>query len=187
MMNDSAVQRAVNALSEGKIILYPTDTVWGIGCDATSPGAVNRIFEIKRRPAHKSLVILIAGEQMYGEYAGKIPSFIRESSHEERPTSFIVEGFKGLAPGVYAPGGTVAVRIPRFPTLQEVIRRFGKPIVSTSANISGGKTPVVWEEIPIYIRNSVDRIIHLPGFKPALRPSRIIKILPGGKREVIRE
>lgn len=180
-----------NALEVLKIkgtILYPTDTVWGVGCDATSDVAVDKIFKIKKRNESKSLVILVDSIGMLQDYIENIPETILQILNDaSKPTTIIYNDPKGLAKKVVAQDNTVAIRIVQDKFCQQLIEKFGKPIVSTSANISGETTPTSFKEIAQPVLNHVDYIVNLHRDKEMAIPSRIIKVLKGGTLEIIRE
>ena len=183
----SEINRTLVALKSQKTILYPTDTVWGIGCDATDFDAVAKIYNIKQRVESKSLIILVASLEMLQNYIEEIPKkaieILRKST---KPTTIIYKNPKGLAKNCIAEDNTIAIRIVQNEFCQELIRQFGKPIVSTSANISGIPTPKSFSEIGSTILDSVDYIVNLQQEKIASAASRILKI-SDEKVEVIRE
>ena len=175
-------------LNNQQTILYPTDTVWGIGCDATSEEAVKKIFEIKQREESKSLIILVDGIPMLKKYIDAIPEKVVELLKTvEKPTTIIYKNPKGLAKNVVAQDNTVAVRIVKHKFCQQLIAQFGKPIVSTSANVSGEETPSSFEKIGTSILNSVDYIVNLPQENESLSSSTILRLLDDGEFEVLRK
>lgn len=176
------------ALRSGGIILYPTDTIWGIGCDATNEAAVKRIFDLKQRSESKSLVILVADVRELVKYLSQPPPDIAETiAAFDRPTTVIYEGALHLAPNVIAADGTVAIRVVKEPFCRHLIKRFRKPIVSTSANISGAPAPATFLDIPDEIKQGVDCTVAYRQHEIAIRqPSRIVRILPDGKLEIVR-
>jgi L-threonylcarbamoyladenylate synthase len=183
------VKAAVDTLKAGGIILYPTDTVWGIGCDATNEAAVAKIFEIKKRSDSKSLITLVADADMLGKYVKVIPEVaINLLEVNDKPMTIIYPGAMGLAPNVVAEDGSAGIRIPMNDFCVEVIRRFHKPIVSTSANISGEPAPAVYEEIPIEIIDAVDWVAD-PYLEESStgQPSQIIQVGLHGEIKIIRE
>lgn len=203
-----AIQQALEVLRSGGIILYPTDTVWGIGCDATNPAAVARIYEIKHRSDSKSLVLLASDMDMICRYIKEVPEMaVQLVEVNDKPMTIIYPGaITGPSPAVIpaaelskpdrnalafntvAEDGTVGIRIPMMDFCQQLISRFGRPIVSTSANISGEPTPKNYSEISDEIRTSVDHIVD-----PALergstgRSSSIIKVGLDYSIEIIRK
>ena len=178
----SAVNDAVAVLKKGGIILYPTDTVWGLGCDATNPDAVAKIYEIKKRSDSKSLVLLASDLDMICRYVREIPEMaVQLIEVNDRPMTIIYPdaqtGQYGLAENTVAEDGTVGIRIPMMDFCREMCAKLGRPIVSTSANISGEPTPKNFAEISQVIKDSVDHIVD-----PALeagstgQASQIIKV-----------
>lgn len=148
-------------LNEGGTILYPTDTIWGIGCDATSPEAVEKVFRIKERPAEKSMIVLVAeGKDILKYVANPDPAvfdFIKQAS---RPTTIVFEGAIGLASNLVATDGSVAIRVVNDAFCRHLIKRFRKPLVSTSANLSGDPAPARFTEILLPVRSAVDYVVH---------------------------
>lgn len=195
------IQKALEVLRSGGIILYPTDTVWGIGCDATDPEAVAKVFAIKRREDSKSLVLLASDMDMICRYVKEVPEMaIQLVEVNDKPMTIIypgaVAGEKGvmkqdrraLAFNAVAEDGTVGIRIPMMDFCQQLVARLGRPIVSTSANISGEPTPKKFAEISPAIRDAVDHIVD-----PALErgatghSSSIIKVGLDYSIEIIRK
>ena len=183
------VKAAVETLKAGGIILYPTDTVWGLGCDATDEAAVARIYEIKQRADSKSLITLVADADMLGKYVKVIPEVaINLLEVNDKPMTIIYPDAMGLAPNVVAADGTAGIRIPMNDFCVEVIRRFHKPIVSTSANISGQPAPAWYEDIPVEIIESADWVAD-PYLEEGAtgEPSQIIQVGLHGEIKIIRE
>ena len=183
------VDAAVKALKAGDVILYPTDTVWGLGCDATNDNAVQRIFDLKRRDDAKSVIILVSDADMLARYVRQIPQMALDLLEiNDKPMTIIYPEGVGLSAKVIAEDGSVAIRIPQNEFCVEMIRAFGKPIVSTSANISGEETPACFAEINAEILDGAEHIV-----EPSLEEgstglsSQIIKIGLGGEVKVIRE
>jgi len=178
----------LKVLKQEKIMLYPTDTVWGIGCDATSEIAVAKVFKIKQRLESRSLIILVDGLEMLHKYISKIPksilNFIKTTS---KPTTIIYQNPVGLAKNVIARDGTVAVRIVQNEFCKQLIKAFEKPIVSTSANISGMPTPKSFKEINVAILDSVDYIVNLQREEFNDKSSTIVKIGDNDELIVLRE
>jgi L-threonylcarbamoyladenylate synthase len=170
------------------IILYPTDTVWGIGCDATNENAVANVFRIKNRVESKSLIILVDSYEMLSNYVEKIPDSAKEILGKvSKPTTIIYNNPKGLAKNVIAEDNTVAIRIVDNDFCIQLIHEFGKPIVSTSANTSGEPTPKSFSEISPAILDSVDYIVNLQQNKVAAKSSTILRINENDEIVVIRE
>jgi L-threonylcarbamoyladenylate synthase len=222
------LQEAVEVLRKGGVILYPTDTVWGIGCDATNEKAVARVFEIKRRSEAKSLVLLACDLDMVAKYIKQIPSIAIDLVEvNDAPMTIIYPGAQYLAPNAVAADGSVGIRIPLVPETdpsfagstsssfagstsssfagstgespakrtdltagafcRELVRRLRRPLVSTSANISGEPTPASFTEISEEIKAAVDYVVPKPfGAGASGRSSQIIKLGLDGEVEILR-
>lgn len=191
--NDDALQqeveRTVEVLRQGGIILYPTDTVWGLGCDATNAEAVERIYRLKRSENKKSMLVLCASADMVVRYVDKAPAIAFEVMElATSPLTAILPGAVGLAPNLIPDEGTLGVRIPDHEFCRRMLRAFGKPIVSTSANISGEATPAGLQEVTREIVDGVDFVVN-PRFegRPTRKASSIIAFGEGGEVKVIRK
>ena len=191
------INEAVKVLRDGGVILYPTDTVWGIGCDATNEKAVAKVFEIKKRSEAKSLVLLACDLDMVAKYIKEIPNIAIDLVEvNDAPMTIIYPGAQYLAPNAVASDGTVGIRIPCVEDetaagggafCRELVRRLRKPLVSTSANVSGEPTPSNFKEISEEIRGAVDYVVPRALEAGATgRASQIIKIGLGGEVEIIR-
>jgi len=181
------MKEVISCLKQEKTILYPTDTVWGLGCDATNEEAVKKIYQLKNREESKSLIILVDSIEMLKKYVGNIPKKALEIlKTSKKPTTIIYNGPKGLAPNTIASDNTIAIRIPQDEFCIQLIKEFGKPIVSTSANVSGEPTPKSFSEISQAILKSVDYVVNLHQDKVAEKSSTILKI-EGEAIIVIRE
>lgn len=188
------IQEAVKVLREGGVILYPTDTVWGIGCDATNEKAVARVFEIKRRSEAKSLVLLACDLDMVAKYIKEIPSIAIDLVEvNDAPMTIIYPGAQYLAPNAVAADGSVGIRIPLAEDnpagafCRDLVFRLRKPLVSTSANISGEPTPASFAEISEEIKSAVDYVVpKVFGAGATGRSSQIIKLGLGGEVEILR-
>ncbi len=179
---------AVKTLREGGLILYPTDTVWGIGCDATDEKAVEKVYKLKQREDSKALVLLASDLDMVAKYIKEIPQMALQLVEvNDAPMTIIYPGAMGLAQNAIAQDGTVGIRIPLEGYCLELIRRFGKPLVSTSANISGQPTPKNFSEISEEIKNGVNYIID-PSFEKESsgKASQIIKVGLDSEIKIIR-
>ena len=192
-MDTAAIlKEAVSALRAGGVILYPTDTVWGIGCDATRPEAVARVFAIKRRSEAKSLVLLAADLDMVARYVKAVPNIAIDLVEvNDRPMTLIypgaITGAYGLAENAVAEDGTVGMRIPLPGFWRDLVARLGRPLVSTSANVSGEPTPRRFAEIPEEIRSAVDYVVPASLERGSTgTASQIIKVGLGGEVEIIR-
>lgn len=182
---EEIINQTVAALRAGKTILYPTDTLWGIGCDARNNRAVERLYAIKQRDHTKSMLVLWKKED----------GLWMTDADGERPTTYILPRERWqtllqmeLAEGLSSADGSLGIRIPRHDFCQEVIRRLGAPLVSTSANLSGHPSPTCYEEIEEELKQRVDYCVPpLPAFLSAqTQGSRIIKISPEGEETIIR-
>jgi L-threonylcarbamoyladenylate synthase len=181
------LEKSLTILKEGKNILYPTDTVWGIGCDATNENAVAKIFKIKNRRESKSLIILVDSLKMLQDVIPKIPKeAVNYISKSSKPTSIIYKNPIGIAKNCIAIDNTVAIRIVNDVFCKELIKQFGKPIVSTSANTSGSPTPTRFDEIEKTIVKQVDFVVKLKMKDLMNKPSRIISFAKE-KAQIIRE
>ncbi len=192
-MDTAAIlKEAVSALRAGGVILYPTDTVWGIGCDATRPEAVARVFAIKRRSEAKSLVLLAADLDMVARYVKAVPNIAIDLVEvNDRPMTLIypgaITGAYGLAENTVAEDGSVGMRIPLPGFWRDLVARLGRPLVSTSANVSGEPTPRRFAEIPEEIRGAVDYVVPASLERGSTgTASQIIKVGLGGEVEIIR-
>ena len=178
----------INDLNNKLTILYPTDTVWGLGCDATNELAVDKIYKIKNRAESKSLIILVNSIDMLQQYVEHVPQEALDLLKEaKRPTTIVYPRPKNLAKNVVAADNTVAIRIVKHEFCENLIKEFGKPIVSTSANISGQPTPKSFGEISQAILDSVDYVVALQQDSISGISSRILKINLDDTIEVIRE
>jgi len=175
-------------LNTSKAILYPTDTVWGIGCDATNEKAVSKIYEIKQREESKSLIVLVDSITMLRQYVEEIPQVVFDLIEKtQQPTTIIYQNPVGLAKNVIAKDNTVAIRVVKEGFCHELIGQFEKPIVSTSANISGEDTPKSFSEISPAILERVDYVVDLHQDHKVEKSSRILRIHKDGSVEVIRD
>ena len=183
------IKKALEVLKNGGIILYPTDTIWGLGCDATNEKAVEKIYQIKKRSDQKSMLVLL-------ENPAKIPSYVNEMPDitwdlielSDKPLTIIYSEAKNLAQNLIADDGSIGIRISSDDFNQKLIQRFRKPIVSTSANVSGEPSPQNFDEISQEIINSVDYVVtwRQDDYTKA-KPSSIIKLGKGNEIQIIRE
>lgn len=188
------IAKAIEVLRNGGVILYPTDTVWGIGCDATNPEAVAKVYEIKKRSDSKSLVLLSSDMDMICRYVKEVPEMaIQLVEVNDKPMTIIYPGAivghsRALASNAVAEDGTVGIRIPMMEFCQQLVMKFGRPIVSTSANISGEPTPKRYDEISDEIRSAVDHIVEPSLEKGSTgKSSSIIKVGLDYTIEIIRK
>lgn len=183
------IKECIDVLKTGGIILYPTDTIWGIGCDATNKKAVAKIFKLKKRAEQKSMIILLSRVEDIQNY-GKQPSAkIKELlTRNEKPLTVIYPEAKNIAENLISSDGTIAIRVVQDLFCKALIESFGKPIVSTSANISGESSPHIFDEISTTIKNGADYIVeHRREDKSISKPSRIILWKTDDEVVVIRE
>ena len=186
---EQEVTEAVRILRQGGIILYPTDTVWGIGCDATNAEAVDRIYRLKRSENKKSMLVLCASADMVVRYVNRAPGIAFEVMEmATTPLTAILPGAVGVAPNLIPDEGTLGVRIPDHEFCRRMLRALGRPIVSTSANISGQPTAVGLQDVAREIVDGVDFVVN-PRFegKPTRKASSIIAFGEGGEIKIIRE
>lgn len=185
------IQKALEVLKSGGTILYPTDTVWGLGCDATNPEAVEKIFKIKKRQEIKSLIVLIDNENKLNRYLKDIPEMAYDLiDNTDKPLTIIYPGAKNLAQNAIDNDGSIGIRIPLNSGLfcVKLIEKFGKPIVSTSANLSGEPTPYSFKEIDERILHEVDYVVNLCQQETTrVKPSSIIKLELNGEFKIIRK
>lgn len=181
------IDQTIEILKNGGTILYPTDTIWGLGCDATNEAACQKIMELKDRPEEKSFILLVDGFSMLEKY---VPDFHQVcydlADLAEKPLTIIYPSAKGIAPSVLAKDGSVGIRITKDPICLKLIRSIRKPIVSTSANLSGKPNPTCFEEIDPSIKSSVDAILEERTSEKMTTPSQIIKIGLDGTVKIIR-
>jgi L-threonylcarbamoyladenylate synthase len=185
---DNDLEQALAALQAGGLIVYPTDTVWGIGCDATNEAAVARVYALKQRAATKSLIVLITDDRDILKYTSQPDLRVFDYLHTvKKPTTVIYDGAIGLAANLIPNDGTVAIRLVDDLFCRHLIKRFRKPIVSTSANISGETTPSFFDEIDPRIIAGVDYAVHHRREDHTPRePSAIVKWDPSGTPTIIR-
>lgn len=183
------LKKAVEILKAGGIILYPTDTIWGIGCDATNEEAVKRVYEIKKREDSKSMLVLMENPALLDRYVNDVPEIAWDLIEvTTTPLTVIYPNAKNLAPNLIASDGSIGIRFTKEPFSSQLVQRFRKPIVSTSANISGEKSPAFFNEISEEIKQQVDYIVEYrrDDVSPS-QPSSIIKLGPGGRIDIIRK
>ncbi|WP_295120857.1 L-threonylcarbamoyladenylate synthase [uncultured Chitinophaga sp.] len=182
------IVNSLAALRTGGTILYPTDTIWGIGCDATDEAAVAKVFKLKNRDEKKSLVILLADVRDLLKYVAHTPPDIADIlAGFDRPTTVIYQGALDLASNVINEDGSVAIRIVKEDFCRHLVKRFRKPLVSTSANISGALSPANFGQVAPEIVNGVDYAVQFRREERVpTQASRIVRLLPSGEMEVIR-
>ena len=185
---EKEVERTVSILKAGKTILYPTDTLWGVGCDATNSKACERVYEVKQRPANKSLIVLVDTAERLKDYVTNVPPIAYDLiAHASNPLSIVYTQSKNLAKNISA-DHSVCIRVVNNNFCKEVIRRLGKPITSTSANLTGQPSSMIFSDICDEIKNSVDYVVQLyhDSFcKP--KSSTIIKLNADNTFEILRQ
>jgi L-threonylcarbamoyladenylate synthase len=182
------IEQCLTVLHNGGLILYPTDTIWGIGCDATNEQAVERIYKLKKRPDEKAMIVLVADERDVMQYVAAPDLAVFDYLETAgKPTSVIYDGAIGLAENLISGDGSIAIRICRENFCRHLIKRFRKPVVSTSANISGQPSPKIFPEVNNEIKEKVDYVVmYRQDDVRIAAPSAIVK-WTNGKLVVIRE
>ena len=188
-MFDDILERALDALQGGRTLLYPTDTIWGIGCDALDASAIERVYAVKERDHSKSMLVLVTADMLAPDMPQEVRTLLLDS---ERPTTVVVPARYVALPlpqNLLAADGTVGVRVPRMDFCQALLRGLGHPIVSTSANLSGHPSPQCYDDISEELKDRVDcSLPDDPSFHHlATSSSRILKVTPDGSVMVIRK
>ncbi|MDQ0967388.1 L-threonylcarbamoyladenylate synthase [Flavobacterium sp. W4I14] len=188
MLRDE-INKAFEVLKSGGVILYPTDTIWGLGCDASNADAVDKLLKIKNRPAEKSLIVLLDADSKLQSYVAEIPDVAYDLiEYAENPLTIIFSGAKNLAQNVINADGSVGIRIVKHDFCTPLIQRFRKPIVSTSANLSGQPSPKFFDDITPEIIDAVDYVVDFEQENRTNRkPSTIMKLSSSGQFEFIRK
>lgn len=188
-MLKTEIEKALAVLKSGGIILYPTDTVWGLGCDATNAEAVEKINVIKNRSTDKSFIILVDTDSKIQSYAEDVPDVAYDLiEYAENPLTIVLSGAKNLPKNVINSDGTIAIRVIKHDFVQPLLQRFRKPLTSTSANISGQPTPRYFDEIDEQVKNAVDYIVDWEQeVKTPAKSSTIMKLSPSGQFSFIRK
>jgi len=188
MQKTEYLKKSLETLKSGGVLLYPTDTVWGLGCDATQPEAVERIYRIKKRTDRKSMLILVNQPEMISGYVTHIPSIAWELiDAATNPLTLIFTGAKNLAPNLPGNDMSIGIRVCKHTFCNDLIYRLKKPIVSTSANISGDPWPVTFKDISQEIKNKVDYIVPPAFIGGSAKPSSIIRIGLHNEIEILRK
>lgn len=183
------IKKAFEVLVSGGLILYPTDTIWGIGCDATNEEAVHRVYELKRRVDSKALITLLDNPVKLDYYIDEVPSLAWDLIElSEKPLTIIYDGARNVAPNLMAEDGSLAIRVTKEKFSQELCKRFRKALVSTSANISGDPAPANFDDISEEIKQGVDYIVkYRQDDTSKSKASSIIKLGKTGEVKIIRE
>jgi len=186
---ENELQNALKVIEKGGTILYPTDTIWGIGCDATKSKAVSKIYNIKNRVESKSMIILLSDFEQLHHYVKQVPEVAADLIRSiDKPLTIIYDGAQNLAKNLIASDGTIAIRIVKHDFCRALIQRLGKPLVSTSANLSGNPAPLFFAHVKDTIKSKVDYIVNLEqDLKTINKPSTIIKLDKAGNYTLIRE
>jgi len=187
-MNSIELNNTIKTLKQGGLILYPTDTVWGLGCDATNYAAVEKLFKFKNREDQKTMICLVSDFKMLNYHVEEIPEAAYNIlEHAADPTTIVYDKPLRVTENLIAADNTLAIRMVKEGFCADLLKRFKKPIVSTSANISGKPTPKTFQEIEAYILKGVDYVVNLELTKKASKPSSIIKLSNNGEVKVIRK
>ncbi len=183
------IQKCIQVLAEGGTILYPTDTIWGIGCDATQPDATEKVYRLKQREDAKAMLVLVDSTDMLSRYVEEIPEMALEIIEiNDDPLTIIYPAGRNLAGNLLSPDGAIGIRITSDPFCTELIRHFRKPLVSSSANIAGQPAPAIFREISSEIKSMVDYTVAWRQNDHSKRkPSGILKVKLNGEIEVIRK
>ncbi len=186
---DEDLRKAVTTIRKGGIILYPTDTVWGIGCDATNPEAVAKIFALKQRAEAKSMLVLVDSALRAQTYVADIPDVAYDMLDiSDKPLTLILDGAKNLAKNLVAEDGSIGIRVTNEKFSHDLCYRFSKPVVSTSANISGHPAAAIFSEIEQEIKDGVDYIVKFrQDDTKKSKPSSIVKLKADGQVTIIRQ
>jgi len=188
MFEKEDLKNALQVLRNGGVILYPTDTVWGLGCDATNVEAVKKIFTIKQREDSKSMLVLMENPNMLGAYLKDVPEVAWQLIEvTDKPLTIIYPGAKNFAPNLVAEDGSIGIRITTETFTEHLIQQFRRPVVSTSANLSGKQAPQNFDEIEEGILSAVDYVVqYRQGDTSKSKPSAIIKLGLSGQIQIIR-
>jgi len=188
MTIDEEINYSVSLLKKGKIILYPTDTIWGLGCDATNSKTIQRLFKLKGREKSKSMIVLLEDESKLIKYVKEVPPIAYDLiENSESPLTIVYPGAKNISKKLIADDGTIAIRIIKGMITSDIIKKLDRPLVSTSANLSGQPAPGTFSQISEELIQSADYVIeHYRGNTKTLKASTIIKLEPNGKFVVIR-
>lgn len=183
------LKESLDTLRSGGLLLYPTDTIWGIGCDPLNVEAIQQIYALKGRDQAKSMILLLENENMLSSYVEEVPDVAYQLiEYSERPLTIVYSKAKNLPPELVNSDGSIGIRIVKHPYCEELIRRFRRPIVSTSANLSGEPSPKGFEDIAENIRDGVDYIAEYGRMESGSgQPSVVMKLDPSGAFEFLRK
>jgi L-threonylcarbamoyladenylate synthase len=187
MLKDE-IAKALKVVQDGGIILYPTDTIWGIGCDASNTEAVQKIYHLKQRSEAKSMIILLDTDNKLASYIQEVPELAYNLiEYAENPLTLVMPGARNISPALIAADGSVGIRVSLHPFCQGLIQRLRKPLVSTSANISGKPSSQYFSQIDQEIIDGVDYVVDIDQHSMEIKnPSTIMKLAPDGKFEFLR-
>jgi len=182
------VDKSVALLKQGKILLYPTDTIWGIGCDATNTKAVDRVFKLKNRHKQKSMIVLLDSADKLSLYVDEVPQIAYDLiENAASPITIVYNNARNLSKKLIASDGSIAIRVVKDDYCVEVIKKLGHPMVSTSANISGEPAPQIFNQIVDIIKERVDYVVDIYRSRiRAIRPSTVIKLKENGTFSILR-
>lgn len=182
------VNASLTALKRGGLLLYPTDTVWGIGCDATNADAIDKIYELKKRPESKALICLVSDLKMLNQYVEEIPEMAYNIlKYADQPTTIVYDRPIRIAENLVGEDDTLGIRIVQDEFCRALIKKLGKPLVSTSANISGEKTPMRFPEISTSVLEGVDYIVNLQRKHKSTKSSTVIRLSSDGQVKILRK
>lgn len=183
------IQNSLEILDRGGVILYPTDTVWGLGCNALNEAAIEKVYRIKDRPESKSMIILLHSFDDVIKYVTEVPLFVEDLiASIDKPVTVIYDHAKNLPKSIIAPDGTIAIRVVKDEFCQRLIQELGKPLISSSANITDEPTPLVFSQITSKIKNKVDYIVQLSHDQfHQSKASTIIRVFADGSYQMVRE
>jgi len=185
---ENEIKNCVRALKQGGLILYPTDTVWGIGCDATNFDAIEKIYKLKKRNDSKTMICLVSDFKMLQQYIEEIPEVAYDIlKYAVKPTTLIYDRPKRVAENIIAEDNTLAIRVVRHKFCNQLIKKFGKPIVSTSANFSMQPTPNSFSEISQELINNVDYVVSIDRKRKSKKTSTIMRLQENGIINIIRK
>ena len=185
---ENEIKKALEVLKKGGVILYPTDTVWGIGCDATNEEAIKKVYTIKNRPDTKSMLVLIDSEDKLDRYVSEVPAVAYDLIElSEKPLTIIYSGAKNLPKNLVPEDFSIGIRVTKELFSKTLCERLRRPLVSTSANISGEKTPTTFAQISQEILDAVDYVVDFNRNSKEAQPSSIIKLGAHGEVQIIRE
>lgn len=182
------IDKSVELLKQGKILLYPTDTIWGIGCDATNSKAIDRIFKLKNRQDQKSMIVLLDDAEKLTQYVEGVPAIAYDLiENAASPITIVYHKAKKLPKKLMANDGSIAIRIVKGDYCVEIIKKLGHPLVSTSANISGEPSPQTFQQISPFIKEKVDYVVDIYRSRiRTIRPSTLVKLDENGTFSILR-